>query len=211
MKILFMLPGSIFTHGFVKSWTKTIVWAVNKHQIDVKMQTGSDIYQLREALVQGTQDKKYDRYMWIDSDIMWEPSDLEKIFSHDLDVVSGLYALTGPISWPPMVKAAAMVKILKDGRGGFQMLNALHLPPDDRPDLIKVDGVGFGFVSIKPQVFLDIGQPYFWSRFVPLPDGNVGVSSEDLGWCYAAQEKGYDIWLDHTIKLKHQKSQDLGV
>jgi len=71
---------------------------------------------------------------------------------------------------------------------------------------VKVWGVGFGFVRMKQGVFENITRPWFNIKKITWPQHgfptNVG---EDYSFCYNAQQSGYEIWVDPTVKVRHHK------
>ena len=76
MKIIFCIPGREFSVHFLKSWSKLI----NELQLmDIEWELISEYYpylhQVRDRIVQKAIQKEYDYLMWIDSDIVFNPSD----------------------------------------------------------------------------------------------------------------------------------------
>ena len=72
----------------------------------------------------------------------------------------------------------------------------------DRPDLIgkglqRVDGIGFGAVLIKTEVFkrLNPEVPGQWFKF-----SEVG---EDLHFCDLCAQAGVEVWCDTSLEAPH--------
>lgn len=138
----------------------------------------------------------YDRIFWIDSDIEWSVEDFMKLYESRLDIVSGLYSLdpTGQVAvhYP-------------NERGAPTRVNKVEFLLHEEP--VEVGGVGFGFVCMKSGVFESIPRPWFligrvqWSE-----DSDMRVNvGEDYSWCGKAQQAGYKIYVDPTVKLRHHK------
>ena len=138
----------------------------------------------------------YDKIIWIDSDIEWEPEDLLKLYRSDLDIVSGLYQL----DWAGSVAVGYPNKI-----GTPTRVNKVEFLLHDEP--VEVGGVGFGFVAMQTGVFEKIERPWFLIGKVIWEEGrdlrvNLG---EDYSWCERAKAAGFKIWVDPGIKVKHHK------
>lgn len=144
----------------------------------------------------GSGDFTYDKIFWIDSDIEWTVEDFMKIYNSDLDIVSGLYTLD------PTGKVAVHIT---NARGVPTAVNKVEFIMHDEP--VEVGGVGFGFVAMKSGVFENIPRPWFligrvqWSEESEMRV-NVG---EDYSWCGKAQQAGFKIFVDPTVKLRHHK------
>lgn len=138
----------------------------------------------------------YGKIFWIDSDIEWAVEDFMKLYESGLNIVSGLYALdpTGQVAvnYP-------------NERGVPTRVNKVEFLLHEHP--VEVGGVGFGFVCMKYGVFESIPRPWFligkvqWS-----PDSEMRVNvGEDYSWCGKAQQAGYKIYVDPTVKVRHHK------
>ena len=138
----------------------------------------------------------YDKIFWIDSDIEWTIEDFMQLYTSDLDIVSGLYALDQhgkvAVHYPNNLGVPTSVNKVEF---------LLHIDP------VEVGGVGFGFVCMKHGVFETMSRPWFligrvqWSQD-SLMRVNVG---EDYSWCGKAQQSGYKIFVDPTVKVRHHK------
>jgi hypothetical protein len=85
----------------------------------------------------------------------------------------------------------------------------------DDTEPIEIEGAGMGFMAVKQGVFEKIGRPWFQEAEAP-HDFNDGkgpsifkVTGEDLSFCVRAREAGFEIWLDPTIQLVHNKVMKL--
>ena len=69
---------------------------------------------------------------------------------------------------------------------------------------------GFGFIAMKFGLFEKMTRPWFESLFERMvsEDGDKEIFipyGEDFAWCKKAQQAGFKIYLDPTIKLSHYK------
>ena len=140
----------------------------------------------------------YDKILWIDSDIAWNPEDVIKLYESDKDVVSGAYLFGSG-------EVAAYEKFLKKGYSYDDV--------KDKTELMQIDGCGFGFICVKPGIFESLSRPWFQSAMAKLEqDGKeyeFPVIGEDISWCMRVKEKGYEIWLDPTVQVTHHKTMKL--
>lgn len=142
----------------------------------------------------------YDKIIWIDSDIAWEPEDFLKLYHSDKDIISGAYLLSNG-------QVVAYEKLL----GQSLLVDQLKYATD----LIKVHSVGFGFVAVKQGVFESLSRPWFQSVSGSIKDSETGeyfefpLMGEDISWCERISRNGYEVWLDPTIKVLHHKMMTL--
>jgi hypothetical protein len=141
----------------------------------------------------------YDYIMWIDSDIIFNINQLLKLIKHDKDICSGLYLMEGGRNF-------ACVKEWDEGffkeNGHFEFLS----PDDikDQKDLIKVNYVGMGWMLVKKGVFESINYP--WFEPIRKKIGSyVDFTMEDVAFCHKAIEKKYNIYIDPTVIVGHEK------
>jgi Methyltransferase domain len=150
----------------------------------------------------------FEEILWIDSDIIFEPDDVEKLRGHQLPIVSGVYAKKGPrqfaCQFPPGTE-----KVVFGKAGG------LH------PLLFA----GFGFMLTRRAVYetiqAKVPMPLCNQRFGPaiypffqpmsIPDGEgLWYLSEDYAFCERARQSGFAIMADTTIRLWHVGSYRFG-
>lgn len=147
---------------------------------------------------------EHEYLFFLDSDIGFNPEDVLKLIAYQLPIVSGAY---------PM-------KIIPE-----RYCIDISQPEERHGDLVKINGNGMGFVMIHRQVFLDIAKQYPGLKYIPSDyhsdtphtpaemnnsyhyfaeyQSQNGFMSEDKSFFHRAQQVGYNIWLDTTIKLNH--------
>lgn len=138
----------------------------------------------------------YEETFWIDSDMAFDPDDVDKIRSHKLPICAGMYPCKGPKRFAGKLMEAGQQVIFGEGGG-----------------LIEVDKVGFGFVHIRRQVYeaiMERTRPaaggYDGREVIPFfrPMISQGTYlSEDFSFCTRAAMAGFSIKVDTTIKLGH--------
>lgn len=114
---------------------------------------------------------------FVDDDMIYEENTLEKLLSHDKDIVGAKYA---------------------NRRGDGDVIEYFDEPIEG--DLVKVKSLGGGCVLIKSEVFKKIPQPWFWYKIAP--SGAVTMS-HDWYFCEKARENSFDVWCDMSISPLH--------
>lgn len=139
--------------------------------------------------------------LWIDSDIVFEPDDVERLREHGLPFTCGLYVKKGRPEFA--AKIAASVERVALGVGG---------------GLVELDYVGFGFCHVRREVYEAVGRtlpvcegmydpakpltPYFQPMAVQHA-GKWHYLGEDIAFCHRVREAGFKILADTRIRLGH--------
>ncbi len=211
VNVVFCLPGRTFSSNYFNSWNATIS-ELQKRGMSYAYSIGYDpvVYYARNKLLggQNTAGKSqkpwqgrlsYDRVVWIDSDMVWSADDVVKLISSDKDVISGTYLMEDGNTYP-VVEHLDYNRLLSTG--SFEFIKREDMVSRVVP--FKVSYTGFGFVSAKAGVFESMEYPWFQPRWISNPSFH-DFCAEDVGFCWAAQELGYDIWVDPTIRVGHEK------
>jgi hypothetical protein len=157
-----------------------------------------------DAIAQG-----FDELMWIDSDIVFNPDDVDKLRRHDLPLLCGIYPKKGCRQF-----ASAFLPETR------QLSFGVH------GGLTEILYCGFGFVHTRRLLYetmqrqLDLplcnqqfqGSPLA-SYFAPLVVGEgkqAWYLNEDAAFCERAHRCGFRIMADTTIRLWHVGSYRYG-
>lgn len=149
-----------------------------------------------------------DILLFIDSDIAWTPDQVteiaDKIHPESSPVVGGLYYSgfgRDGIGFAPVVY----------NWGTHPETNQpfmRQLAPDEITDepLIKVDGIGTGFLGLHREMLLEMGERYGSPQpwFAEETFNNVH-HGEDLTFCQRLSEMGVPIYLSPSTRVKHFK------
>jgi hypothetical protein len=138
----------------------------------------------------------YDKILWIDSDIIWKPEDVIKLYKSDKDIIAGAYYLhTGEV--------AAYPKFLGPGYT-IEEVKSMD-------EVVEIDGTGFGFLCVKSGVFESLSRPWFQQSAVDVNFENqdkptrLPIMGEDMSWCHRVKQAGFKIWFDPKVKVTHHK------
>jgi hypothetical protein len=149
-----------------------------------------------DALLDG-----YEETMWIDSDVDFHPDAVDRLRSHALPIVAGIYPQKGKRALASHIMPG-MPKVVFGKEGG----------------LIEILYAGAGFLHVRREVYLAIQRrlslpmcnerfrapmiPFFHSMVHPCEDGHWYLA-EDYAFCQRARASGFRIMADTTIRLWH--------
>lgn len=144
-------------------------------------------------------ESEFSHMFWIDSDIVFEPEDVVKIWNLEADIGIAAYPMKNPDErW----YAAWTDKLVKD-------LDKFSGPTE-------VQYAGTGFMLIKREVLETLAkksETYNKGR-VPViyttPVYNDFYQSEDYSFCRRAREAGFKIMMDPSVRLGHIGSYTFG-
>lgn len=160
---------------------------------------GSQIDLVRSAMASQAIQDGFEELMWIDSDIQFNPDDVDRLREHGVAFVAGIYPKKDRDEFACQFAQPGPV-VFGDGGG-----------------LIPMKGVGMGFTLIRRGAFDSIGDlpacgggydpalkvvPYFLPMVVPNGDG-WDYLSEDYSFCHRARKALLTIFADTRIKLGH--------
>lgn len=151
----------------------------------------------------------YTHVLWIDSDMKWPPTLLQRLLAHDLPIVSATYFQRTDL---PQPHAYRYVKADEKGhwytplaRELTEWMHRHEADIEDKPNawaypfddgLYECDAIGFGAVLIKREVFEKTPEPWF---DIDLDSGG----GEDFCFCRQAKAAGFPIYVDFALQCDH--------
>lgn len=154
------------------------------------------VYDARNMLAREAIETGADRILFIDSDIVFEPTLMERLaadLDDGMDLVSGLYVKRRLPTIPVLYKTAEVVEV--DGCQKGRTQSYTDYPKDQ---VFEVAACGFGAVMMNVEMLRAVCETY-QAPFAPMP----GVFGEDISFCYRARQLGYKLYCDSRIKLGH--------
>ena len=154
------------------------------------------IYDARNKLAELALGGGFDRVLWLDSDMVFDPFLFRRLSEHldqGREMITGLYfGRKAPVH--PVIYKDLRLELSEEG-----YMEAKADPFDDyeRDSLFEVAGCGFGAVMMTTQLLQEVRD-----RF-RLPFFPVGGFGEDFAFCLRVRELGHTIWCDSSIKLGH--------
>jgi len=125
------------------------------------------IEQNRNSIVNAAQENRADYLMFIDADMVFGPSVMNSLLSHNVDIVGCNAA--GRVSGKPVF----------DYKG---------------EGLKEVQSIGMALTLINMKVFNEMEKPWFYSP--PLGDGTINLMSSDINFCLNAKKTGFKVFCD---------------
>ena len=107
---------------------------------------------------------------FLDSDIGFNPEDVLKLLSHQVDIVSGAY----PMKTIPIRYCCNVIQ-----------------PEQCRGDLVKIEGNGMGFVLIHRSVFIKMSQNFPELKYIPSEDDSNRPPTQ------AEMDNSYHYFMEH--------------
>jgi hypothetical protein len=140
---------------------------------------GCYIHQNRNTIAQTAIDDKFSHVLFVDADMVFPEDGIDKLRQRDKDIIGAAYNIRQQLPLKTTVR----------WHGGEK----LPITP------FRCEGLGFGFVLIKTDVFRKIEKPWFFFQDL----GNNDFEGEDYYFFTKAIKTGYDVWCDPTIAMKH--------
>lgn len=184
MKTLLAIPNS----RYVDNECFASVYEISKvGRVDLYLPASYSIDLSRCDIAKHALDNGYDYILWIDSDTTIPKNTLKRLMSHGKDIVSGVYTykvLGG--------KNAVAKRFIPNEVDTYEDIPIEDIQVHD--DIFEVDGIGFGCVLTKTEIFKHIHDPWF------VLTKNMG---EDIDFCRKAQNAGYKIYIDPKVLAGH--------
>lgn len=194
MKTLIALPCMDTVHTI---FMKSLLSMDRIGQTGFAFSCSSLIYDARNKLAKQAVNEGYDRVLWLDSDMDFQP-DLLKRLSEDMDegreLVSGLYFKRKAPVKPVIYKDIGMLKNENDD-GMTPVAVAYEDYPQD--SVFTIAGCGFGGCLVSVDLIKRIGDKF------GLPFSPIMGFGEDLSFCIRASELGVELFCDSRVKMGH--------
>ena len=160
---------------------------------EISVSVSSLVYNARNLLAKKAIDLGFDRVLWLDSDMKFEPDLMERLgesLDAGLEMVCGLYFTRKTPIKPCIYKVLGNVKNTE----GENVPTAVSYRDYPKDSLFEVAGCGFGAVMMTTDLIRRCGvNPFF-------PVMGFG---EDFTFCLRARQEGARIWCDSTIRVGH--------
>lgn len=169
-----------------------------KHDTLLVTGRSSLVYDSRNMLAQMAVDQGFDRILWLDSDMVFEPDLMERLEA-DLDegrrfVAALCFTRKNPIK--PVAYSETGYRQADDGTDHYQTYSeCITEYPDDA--VFQVHGIGMAATMMDVSVITDV-YGKFGSPFSP-----IAGFGEDISFCRKCDELGIEMWCDSRIKVGH--------
>lgn len=188
MKTLICIPCMDMVHT---EFMKCILGMRRVGDTKITISCSSLIYDARNHMAMRAVDEGFDRLLWLDSDMSFEPDLMERLsarLDEGRDYVSGLYFTRKPPILPVIYR-------------GYCREDGVPVPVwyDNYPrdDVFEVSATGFGGVMMTAECVKKVVDKF------GLPFSPMGRFGEDLSFCARLSQAGVKMWVDSTIKMGH--------
>lgn len=194
MKTLVALPCMDMVHTI---FMKSLLSMDRIGQTGFAFSCSSLIYDARNTLAKQAVTEGYDRVLWLDSDMDFEPDLLEKL-SADMDegreLVSGLYFKRKAPIKPVIYKSLGYYKN-EDESGVTPVAVSYEDYPKD--SIFSIAACGFGGVLVTTDLIKRVGDKF------GLPFSPIMGFGEDLSFCSRVSQLGVEMFCDSRVKMGH--------
>lgn len=195
MKTLIAIPCmDTVPVGFAQS----LIYLKKGDNVSVLFKPNSLVYDSRNLISLTAIENHFDRVMWFDSDMMFQPDTLQTL--HDdmdnigCDMVTGLYVKRYSPVEP--VLYSVIEEPVRDETGRL-VKNITPYSNYARNSVFPVAGCGFGCVLTSVKLLKEVWDK-FGPAFNPFP-----WAGEDISFCHRVNLLGHQIWCDSTVSCGH--------
>lgn len=195
MKTLIAIPCMDMVHtGFMKA----ILQMTRVGTVGYTISSSSLIYDARNNLAKQAVGGGFDRMLWLDSDMDFQPDLMSRLMQvmddNNLEIVGGLYFARREPMIPVVYEKVGYYHDEEKDEVTPAALNYYEYPKDE---LFPCEGIGFGGVLVTTDLIKRVQEKY------GLPFSPILGFGEDLSFCIRARDVGATIWCDSRIKLGH--------
>ena len=167
-------------------------------EVQYAISSSSLVYDARNNLAKQAINEGYDRMLWLDSDMDFQPDFLDRLHAdldeNRIDIVGGLY-----FSRKTPLKPIVYEKVGYYHSEENDEVTPLAVPFFEYPkeQMFTCEGIGFGGVLMNVSLIKKV-QDKFGLPFSPI----LGFG-EDLSFCARARQVGAEIYCDSRAKMGH--------
>ena len=179
-------------------FAQALLWLKKGQDVTVLFRANSLVYDSRNLISLAAMENHFDRVMWFDSDIVFQPDTMERLHAdmdrYHADMVTGLYVKRHTPVEPVIYSTVMEPATDSTGKPVNRVTPCTEYPKDD---VFPVEGCGFGCVMTSVQILRDVWKR-FGPAFAPLP-----WTGEDISFCWRARQLGASILCDSGVNCGH--------
>lgn len=168
----------------------SLLRTAKKGAVEPLLIEGSLVYDSRDAIAKFAVENDFDYVLYVDSDMVFDSEDLNRLLAHNADICTGLYVTRNGEN-----NNVLYSKVIKQCR--FPHRDSKLITDMATSGYGSVVACGFGFCLIKTEVMKTLFKHY---KSLFEPKWGVG---EDVAFCIRAQKHGFKIFADRDVKLGH--------
>lgn len=143
------------------------------------------------------EDKQYTHLLWIDADMVWDPSAVEALIDLDVPIASALVTKKAP---PFDITMFQLMKPTEDSPHLDTFMVPFGQYPLDKPFTFPNSGIGTAFMLVAREVIEKMDKPYFCGFVNPTDKTLKGT---DYYFCVKFIQLGYEIVYDPRPPVYH--------
>lgn len=147
-------------------------------KVTLHMVMGSEISSQRQQLVEQALETNATHILWLDSDMKFPIDIIDRLLSHDKDIIACNYSTRVPPHRPVAFTSSVDMDARLNKKDGTS----------------QVFAVGMGCMLVNIDVYKNISRPFF---SVSWNDDYTSLEGEDLYFCKKASKNNYNIWIDN--------------
>lgn len=182
MKIAICIPSRDTVHTAFALCLAKLTSTLTKDNIEfeVLFNLGSVIASQRNKLVEIAITKNATHILWLDSDMHFPASVVNRFLKHNKDIVAATYTTR--------VKPQRSVAFLNEYDLNDRLVKTTGLH--------KVFAVGLGCMLVNIEVYKALPKPWFQYKW---DETLQDLSGEDIYFCKYAKDNGYEVWIDGEV------------
>ena len=193
MKTLIAVPCMDMVHT---SFMKALIALERVGDTRVSFTCSSLVYDARNALAKQAVTEGFDRVLWLDSDMVFEPNLLGRLgkqLDKGKEFCCGIYFKRKVPFTPTIYKEVSIAK----SEEGHVIPTADAYLDYPRDDVFQVAGCGFGATIMTTDLINRVADNF------GLPFSPILGLGEDLSFCFKARQLGAELWCDSRVKVGH--------
>lgn len=192
MKTLIAIPCMDMVHT---SFVRSLVGLKLQGAVEYAIPQSTLIYDARNLIARQAVNEGFDRVLWLDSDMVFNPDLMERLgarLDEGHEMVTGVYYTRKQPIVPVLLSRCRIVDVM-----GMPIPDTEHCSEIPK-ELFEIEGCGFGCVMMSTKLLKDVMDEFGMFPFYP----QLGFG-EDLAFCLRVQKLGRKIMCDGTIQCKH--------
>ena len=197
MSTLIAVPCLDMMHASFVTSLCNMLAAGGMGRVGLAFEAQSLVYESRNRLAAQAIGGGYDRVLWLDSDMCFEP-DLGQRLAADMDegrdFVSAVYFRRKLPTQPVIAKNIEWY----EDENGWPVSVAEVYEDFLKDQVFRIAGCGFGAVMMKTELLSRALAAFRVTPFTPMPN-----LSEDYACCWRLGKMGVEMWADSRIPVRH--------
>ena len=185
MKLLIGIPTMDFVHVEFMKCLCALIQKLRDHGVnfDLEINSGTLVYLARERIAHKAINEEYTHVLWLDSDMIFQPSILDDLMFSGKGFVTGIYHARRK------GYASCIFKCID--------INKIERFDEYPSETFEIAGCGFGCLLVETEILKSVCLNK-GTCFTPLK--SLG---EDIAFCQRAREMGFKLYCEPSVVCGH--------